>query len=85
MFVVTRSTACALKGESFDRQKFSQEPISGFSDTTVERPWDFSYTVCSSKRRVRAASRDSGSWSLSWDAATCINLSIPYSLIPSTP
>lgn len=83
---VTRSTACALKGESFDWQKFSQESISGLSDTVAgAESCDFSYTLCSSKRSVRAASLDSGSWSLSWDAATWISLSMPYSLIPSTP
>lgn len=83
--LVTRRTACALRGESFDWQKFSQEPISGCSDTVGVRSWNFSYTVCNSRRRIRAASLDSGSWSLSWDAAIWINLSIPYALIPSTP
>jgi hypothetical protein len=83
--LVTRRTAWALKGESFDWQKFSQEPISGCSDTVGVRSWNFSYTVCSSRRRIRAASLDSGSWSLSWDAAVWINLSIPYAFMPSTP
>lgn len=40
--LVTRRTACAFKGESFDWQRFSQEPISGCSETVGVRSWNFS-------------------------------------------
>lgn len=87
VILVTRSTACALKGDSWDWQKFSQEPVvSGCSDIALgSSSWDFWYTAWSSRSRVLAASLDSGSWSLSWEAATWINFSIPYAFIPSTP
>lgn len=83
--LVTRRTAWALNGESFDWQKSSQDKLDS-SDKMVESwTWDFSYADCNSNSRARAASRDSGSRSLSWDAPISISLSIPNVLIPSTP
>jgi len=60
--LVTRSTACALRGERFDWQKIGQVAASGFS-SSGSTGVVFLYTVSSSRKTVRAASWDSGSWS----------------------
>ncbi len=89
---VTRSTACAMMGESLLRQNCSHGSCCLKSNSAASKSvidWASGghlwYAVHRSTTSFRATSRASGSLSFNCAAASWMSSSIPYCLIPSTP